>query len=217
MKTDSEIKRDVEAELRWDPQIDQTDIAVKVNQGVATLTGFTASYVEKYRAEEATQRVAGVAGVANDIAVRLRSGEGLSDPQIARAAVAALQTALPTICSAIKPIVHEGSVTLEGEVDWQYQRERAESAVREVHGVLRVRNAIVIKPHVAVAEIKHSIEEAFRRNAEVDANRITVDAQGNEITLRGEVRSFAERDEAQRTAWSAPGVVQVKNELTVRT
>lgn len=217
MKTDTEIKRDVEAELRWDPQVDETDIAVKVNSGVVSLTGFARNYAEKYRADATAKRVAGVTGVANDIQVKLPGDDTLTDPQLARAVVAALQAALPMSGEDIKPVVQDGHVTLEGTVEWHYQRDRAESTVRELRGVVSVRNSIRIVPSVAPAQIKHRIEEAFRRSAEVDADRVTVEAQGGEVTLRGEVRSWTERDQAQRTAWSAPGVMQVKNELTVRT
>jgi osmotically-inducible protein OsmY len=217
VKSDSEIKRDVEAELRWDPEIDPTDIAVKVNDAVVTLTGFARSFPEKYRAEATAKRVMGVTGIANDIEVRLPSEDASTDPQLARAAVAALQAALPLSWQEIKPLVHEGHVALEGTVEWHYQREKAEHAVRDLRGVRSVRNSIRVRPRVAASQIKHKIEEAFRRNAEVDARHITVDAQGSEVTLRGEVRSWAERDQAQRTAWSAPGVMQVRNELEVRT
>ena len=217
MKSDTEIKRDVEAELRWDPQVDQTDIAVKVNGAVVTLTGFVRSAAEKYRAEATAKRVAGVIGLANDIDVRLASYDTLTDPEIARAVVTALQGALPLSWPEIKPLIHDGRVALEGEVEWHYQREKAEQAVREVRGVVSVRNSLRIKPKVAAAQIKHQIEEAFRRSAEVDAQHVIVETQGGEVTLRGEVRSWSERDQAQRTAWSAPGVMQVRNELQVRT
>ena len=218
MKTDTEIERDVKAELGWDPQIDETDIAVTVNGGVVSLTGFAHSYAEKYRADATVKRVAGVTGVANDIEVRLPSEDTLTDPQLARAAVAALQVAFPLSWQNIKPLVHDGHVALEGTVQWHYQRETAESTVRELRGVVSVRNSIHIQPRiVAPAEIRHDIEEAFRRNAALDAQRVAVGAQDGEVTLRGEVRSWAEWDQAQRTAWSAPGVLRVKNELTVRT
>ena len=217
MKTDAEIKRDVEAELKWSPEVDETDIAATVREGVVALSGYAKSYFEKYRAEAAVKRIAGVRAVANDLAVRAPLGGTPPDPEIARNVVAALRAELPLIWENIKPLVHEGHVGLEGTVEWHYERESAEAAVHRVPGVASVRNSIRLKPRVFVGEIKHKIEEAFRRNAIIDAQGITVDAQGGEITLRGEVRSWAEHDQAQQMAWAAPGVTQVKNELTIRT
>ncbi|MBS0421231.1 MAG: BON domain-containing protein [Proteobacteria bacterium] len=215
MRSDTDIKKDVEAELRWSPDVDETDIAVKVNDGEVTLSGFTDSYLSKYQAEIATRRIKGAAAVANDIAVKPLSGAP-TDPQIARAAVQILKTELPTCWEQIKPVVKEGHVSLEGTVEWHYQRERAESAVRHLAGVVGVRNSIKIRPSLAPDNIKHRIEEAFRRLAQVDADHIVVDTSGSEVLLKGEVRSWSERDQAQRSAWSAPGVTNVKNELTVR-
>jgi len=215
MKSDSDIKRDVEAELKWSPEVDDTDIAVKVNSGEVTLTGYVRSFYEKVQAEVAIKRVTGVAAVANDIQVRQFAGAP-TDPEIARAAVAALKFELPATWENIKPIVQQGRVTLEGKVEWQYQRETAEHAVRRLNGVTSVINSITVAPKVQAKDIKRSIEDAFRRIAHVDAEHITVDARGSDVTLRGEVRSWAERDEAQRTAWFAPGVSNVVNELRVR-
>ena len=217
MRADSDIKRDVEAELRWAPDVRETDIAVKVTSGVVALTGYAASAHEKFLAELAVKRVTGVTAVANDLAVRPPLGGMPTDPEIARGAVAALKLELPLVWENIKPIVKEGHVALEGTVEWHDQRERAEAAVRRLPGVLSVRNSISLKPRVAPFEIKHRIEEAFRRNAIIDAQKVAVDASGSEVTLRGEVRSWAERDQAQQTAWAAPGVLTVKNEITVRT
>lgn len=217
MRTDNDIKRDVEAELKWAPDVLETDIAVKVTDGVVTITGYAASAHEKYRAEVAVKRVRGVAAVANDVAVRAPLGGMPTDPEIARDAVLALKLELPFVWEDIKPIVKQGHIALEGTVEWHNQRERAEAAVRHLRGVLSVRNSISLKPRVAPTEIKHRIEDAFRRNAILDAQKITVDSRGSEVTLRGEVRSWAEHDQAQQTAWAAPGVLTVNNQITVRT
>lgn len=215
MRSDSEIKNDVEAELRWAPEVDETDIAVKVNGGEVTLTGFAASYLSKYQAEIATRRIKGVTAVANDITVKPPGGVP-TDPEIARAAVEALKTELPVSWEQIKPVVKQGHVSLEGTVEWHFQRERAESVIRHLSGVVSVRNSIKIRPSIAPQNIKERIEASFRRLAQVDADRIVVDTSGSEVYLRGEVRSWSERDSAQRSAWSAPGVTNVRNELTVR-
>lgn len=217
MRTDSEIKRYVDAELRWAPDVDDTDIAIKVSGGVVTLTGYAASYHEKYRAEEAVKRVLGVSAVANDLGVRAPLGGKPTDPEIARDAVAALKWVVPLAWENIKPIVKDSYVELEGTVDWNYERERVEAAVRRLRGVMGVHNSITLTQRIALPEIKHKIEDAFRRNAIIDAQKITVEAQGSEVTLRGEVRSWAERDQAEQTAWAAPGIATVKNEITVRT
>jgi osmotically-inducible protein OsmY len=215
MKADADIKRDVEAELRFRPDIDERDIAVNVTNSVVSLTGFTRTFLDKERAEQAVKRVAGVSGVANDVEVRLGEGDGLTDPQIARAAVQAIRFELPTVSENIKVLVHHGHVTLEGKVEWYYLKEQAERAVRRQHGVMGVTNLINIEPSARPSEIKQRIEDAFRRSAQIDADRITIEALGGEVTLRGKVRTWSERDEAQQTAWSATGVTKVKNEITI--
>jgi|SRR5688572_946491 len=215
MKTDADIKRDVESELRWAPQLDETDIAVKATGSVVTLTGYVKTYMEKYAAERAAKRVKGVEGVANDLEVRLSSDSAVPDPEIARNAVSALRAELPFYHDKIKVLVDHGMVTLEGSLDYGYQRDWAESAIRKLKGTKSIANFIAITPRVQPSDVKKKIQAAFMRSAQLDANRISVEASDGEVTLRGNVRSWAERDEAQETAWAAPGVTQVKNEISV--
>jgi osmotically-inducible protein OsmY len=215
MKSDRDIERDVRDELQWDPDLDATDIAVSVKDGVVTLTGFVKSYTDKYESEAAAKRVAGVAGVANDLEVRMPSVDERPDPEIARDAVSSIKGQLPISSEHIKVVVKNGWVTLEGQVEWQYQKNTAESAVRRIKGVKGVSNLIVLKPRAEPTEIKSKIMEAFKRNAELDANRIHIEANGSEVILKGTVRSWIEREEAERVAWSAPGVTRVEDRIVV--
>jgi osmotically-inducible protein OsmY len=216
MRSDSEIERDVKEELKWEPGLpDAADIAVSVKDGVVTLAGFVKSYTDKYEAEAAAKRVLGVKGVANDIEVRMPSVDERPDPEIARDAVAAIKTQLPISSEHIKVVVKNGWVNLEGQVEWEYQRRTAEQAVRRIKGIKGVTNLIQLRPRAEPSEIKRKIEEAFRRNAEVDANRIIVETNGSEVVLKGTVRSWTERQEAERIAWSAPGVTKVEDRIIV--
>jgi osmotically-inducible protein OsmY len=215
MNSDSEIERNVRDELKWDPHLDASDIAVSVKDGVVTLAGFTHSYADRLEAESAAKRVAGVRAIANDIEVRLPSIDQRPDPDIARDAVAALKQELPISHEKIKAVVKDGWITLEGAVEWQYQKTAAENAVRKIRGIKGVTNVITVKPKVEPSDIQRKIQEAFKRNAELDANRITVEANGGEVILKGTVRSWIEREEAERVAWSAPGITRVEDRIVV--
>jgi osmotically-inducible protein OsmY len=215
MKSDSEIERDVREELKWDPDLNAEDVAVTVKDGVVTLAGFTHSYADRLEAEMAAKRVAGVRAVANDIEVRLPSIDQRPDPDIARDAVVAMKAELPISHERIKIIVKDGWVTLEGTAEWQYQKTAAENVVRKIKGTKGVTNVITVKPKLEPTQVKQKIMEAFKRNAEVDANRITVVANGGEVVLKGTVRSWIEREEAERVAWSAPGVTMVDDRIVV--
>jgi osmotically-inducible protein OsmY len=216
MKADDDIKRDIEEELRSSPLFEPNDvIGVAVKNGVVSLTGFVRTYADKYEAEAAAKRVAGVSGVANDIQVRL-PGEQRPDPDIARDAAAAIKSRLSSVAEQIRIIVNDGVITLEGEVEWDVQRKEAERAVYHISGIKGVTNLIKLKPQdVPTTDIKRNIEEAFRHSAEIEASRITVEMKDGEAILRGSVRSWAERREAERAAWAAPGVTRVTNEIAI--
>ena len=215
MKTDSELRRDVERELEWDPSIDARNIGVAAKNGVVTLTGYVSSYADKWRAERIAKRVSGVTALANEIEVKLSTER--TDPDIAEAARAALKSDSRVPADRIKVIVERGWVTLEGTVDYYYQKSAAESDVRYIAGVRGVTNALVVTPKVSPTDIRMKIEEALKRSAQLDANRISVETEGSKVVLSGTVRSWAEREEAEMAAWAAPGVTQVENKIKVGT
>jgi osmotically-inducible protein OsmY len=215
MGKDSQLQSAVMDELRWEPSINAADIGVAAKEGVVTLTGFVRSYPEKQSAERAAKRVAGVKAVAEEIEVHLPGVYERTDAEVAKSAVTALAWNVTVPRDSVKVMVEHGWVTLEGEVNWQYQREAAEDAVRHLSGVKGVSNLVQIKAIVDTAHLKANIEQALIRNAQFDARQINVEAVNGKVILRGQVRSWAEKEEAEHVAWSAPGVTKVENVVTV--
>jgi osmotically-inducible protein OsmY len=213
VRSDQELQKDVLAELKWDAQVQPNEIGVSVKDGVVTLTGWVDSYLKKWSAEDTAHRVSGVKAVANDIEIKLASER--TDPDIAEAAVHALEWDAFVPSNSIHVTVSKGWVTLRGDVEWQYQKQDAERVVRRLAGVKGVTNLVVVKPRLTPSELKKKIEAALVRNAETDAHRITVEVQGSKAILKGTVRAWAEREEAARVAWSAPGISSVENHITI--
>ncbi|HTT24666.1 MAG TPA: BON domain-containing protein [Candidatus Sulfotelmatobacter sp.] len=213
VKTDEEIQQDVLEELKWDAQIQPNEIGVSVKDGVVMLTGWVDSYLKKWTAEDVAHRVSGVKAVANDIDVKLANER--TDPDIAAAAIHAIEWDAFVPAEKVQVTVSKGWITLRGEVEWQYQREDAERVVRRLAGVKGVTNLITVKPRTTAPELKRKIEDALVRNAQVDANKIKVEVQGSKAILKGTVRAWAEREEAERVAWSAPGITSVDNRITL--
>ena len=216
MKTDLQLQRDVLDELKFEPSIREVEIGIAAKGGVITLSGFVDSYAEKFAAEHTAERVSGVKAVADEIKVKLPGSFQRSDTDIARTVVNALRWDIQVPDDRIKATVENGWIDLQGDVEWQYQKWAAEGAVRNLTGVKGVTNLITVKPKSASTyEVGQRIKDSLRRHAERDADKITIEAKDGRVTLRGTVSSFAERQDAKRAAWQAPGVTNVDDMIAV--
>ncbi len=216
MRTAERLQNDVLDELGFDPMVDSSEIGVTATaEGVVTLDGRVREYTQRRAAERAAKRVAGVKAIANDIEVKLAGRPEHADTSIAEAALRALNWASSVPREAVSVSVSDGWVRLDGEVDWNHQRTAAEQAVRDLRDVNGISNNIAVKPKVSAKDIRSKIESAFKRSAQLDADRITVKTDGGKVTLQGRVHSWSELEEAEEAAWAAPGVTDVENLLVV--
>jgi osmotically-inducible protein OsmY len=219
MKTDRQIRDDVEAELDWDPSFDSRQVGVAVKDGIVTLTGHVNAFPDRWAAQKAAQRVSDVKAIANEVEVKLPFAVKRSDTEIAEAVLNAIQSNQSIPATHLKLTVRDGWLTVQGQVNWQYQSNAVDIAVRGVHGVKGVENLIVIKPlpvDTSPEAIKTKIEGAFQRHAHRDARKIRVTVENGVVTLEGEVPSWQEREDARSAAWAAPGISQVEDRLVVR-
>ena len=215
MTTDTQLQTSVLDELKWRPSVNAAHIGVTAKNGVVTLTGQVAHYAEKAAAEAAAKGVYGVKGLANDIAVEMLGSLKRTDQDLAEAALNAMKWDYEVPNDKVKVVVQNGWLTLTGTLDWQYQKDAAARSVRTLMGVIALTNDIKIKPEAKGTDVKSKIEDAFRRNADLEARRINVSTDNGIVALTGSVASWAERDQAVWAAWSAPGVTTVKNEITI--
>jgi osmotically-inducible protein OsmY len=215
MASDSALRDDIEAELEFEPSLDASGIGVAVNGGVATLTGHVPSYAAKVAAERAAGRVKGVRAVAEEIEVRLPSDLRHDDEEIAKRAANIITWSVYLPANAVHVKVEKGWVTLTGETEWQYQKQSAESGIRNLSGVIGVSNLIKVKPHVTAGDVRDRIAQAYRRNAELDSSGVKIAVAGNKVTLSGRVSTWRERWAAENAAWAVPGVTEVTDDLFI--
>lgn len=211
-KTDSQLKQDIETELRWDPKVNSAQIGVSVDKGAVTLLGAVDTYPQKWAAEDATKRVSGVRTVAQDLTVKLLADHKRNDSDIAGAVQSALKWDVYTP-SSVTARVENGAVTLEGQVKWNYERTSAEKAVRYLTGVVSVYNAITLKPEASAVQVKEKILSALQRQATTDTNSIHIDTSGGKVTLTGKASSWQSIEDAANAAWAAPGVTDVVDQV----
>ena len=214
-RRDEAIQADVLEELKWYSRDRPNEVGVAVKDGIVTLTGWVDSYLKKIAAEEAAQRVPGVKAVVNDIEVHLPSSAERTDADLAKAVLNALEWDAAIPAGQLDVTVSRGWVTLKGEVEFAFQKREAERAAERLSGVKGVTNLIMVRSHPLPSDLKQRIEQALVRNAQTDAQHITVEVQGSKVILRGTVRSYAEKQAAEDTAWSAPGVSEVDNRIVV--
>ncbi len=215
MKSDSQIQKDVMEQLKWEPFLNASEIGVAVKNGIVTLTGQVDSYSKKLTAEKAIKKIAGVKAIAEEIQIGVSPDFKKTDTEIAEAIMNALRWHTAVKEEKIKVRVENGNVRLEGEVEWEYQRNNAKNAIENLTGVRSVTNAITVKSKISTSDIQIKINSAFHRSATIDSAKIKAEVIDGKVTLRGKIRSIAEKEDAEKAVWNAPGITSVDNKLEI--